>query len=78
MVTFYLIFLSIVALERLFEVALSRRHVARALERRGKEYGAERFPALSGPVEVLLGVGHDPMVTVRIEIGYCSPQSSSC
>ncbi len=43
MVTFYLVFLSILALERLFEVALSRRHVARALERGGKEFGAERF-----------------------------------
>ena len=46
MVTFYLVFLLLVALERLFEVAVSRRHVARAMERGGKEFGAERFVVL--------------------------------
>jgi len=43
MVSYYLVFLAAIALERLFEVALSRRHVARALERGGKEFGSERF-----------------------------------
>ncbi|HEX9723078.1 MAG TPA: isoprenylcysteine carboxylmethyltransferase family protein, partial [Vicinamibacteria bacterium] len=46
MVTYYLVFLLLVALERLVEVALSRRHVARAMERGGKEFGAERFVIL--------------------------------
>ncbi len=43
MVTFYLVFLGMVGLERLFEVALSRRHAVWALERGGREFRAERF-----------------------------------
>ena len=39
MVTPYLVFLGLVAAERLFEVGLSRRHAAWAFERGGKEFG---------------------------------------
>jgi methyltransferase len=46
MVIYYLVFLLLVAIERLFEVVVSRRHVARAMERGGKEFGAERFVVL--------------------------------
>ncbi len=39
MVTPYLVFLGLVAAERLYEVGLSRRHAAWAFERGGKEFG---------------------------------------
>ncbi len=39
MVTPYLVFLGLVAAERLFEVGLSRRHTAWAFEQGGKEFG---------------------------------------
>jgi methyltransferase len=46
MVTYYLVFLTLVALERFYEISLSRRHVAWARQRGGKEFGASRFAVL--------------------------------
>lgn len=58
MVTLYLVLLAVVALERLFEVALSRRHTALALERGGKEFGAQRFALMKAlHVGLLLSSG---------------------
>ena len=63
MVTYYLVFLSLVALERLFELGVSRRHQAWAIERGGKAIEADRFGVLkflhagllvSSAVEVIL------------------------
>ena len=42
----YLGFLLLLAAERLFEVALSRRNVARALARGGRESGQAHFPVM--------------------------------
>ena len=44
--TLYLVLLSIVALERVFELTLSRRHISRALEQGGKEFGAKQFAVM--------------------------------
>ncbi len=52
MVTPYLVFLGLVAAERLFEVGLSRRHAAWAFERGGKEFGQEH----AGFMKLLHGV----------------------
>jgi methyltransferase len=46
MVIPYLLFLSLVALERMFELALSRRHAAWAFSRGGIEHGGEHFLAM--------------------------------
>jgi len=63
MVKGYFVFLALVGLERLFEVALSRRHAGWALAKGGKEFGGERFAfmkvlhvglLLSSAVEVVL------------------------
>ncbi len=43
MVTAYLVFLGLLSLERLFELAVSRRHLAWALEQGGKEFGGGHF-----------------------------------
>jgi methyltransferase len=40
----YLCFLALIAAERLFEMALSRRNAARALARGGREHGRDHFP----------------------------------
>jgi methyltransferase len=40
----YLCLLALVAVERLFEMAVSRRNAARALARGGREYGRDHFP----------------------------------
>ncbi|MEE9179791.1 MAG: isoprenylcysteine carboxylmethyltransferase family protein, partial [Vicinamibacteria bacterium] len=43
MVTPYLVFLGLVAAERLYEVGLSRRHAAWAFEQGGKEFGQGHY-----------------------------------